>query len=117
MFLGVFKEFSHPEVLELIKERGICDVDVATKPCTLATTEEEQLAVRTNAKLIKMPHNISATKSPYDALTEESFNALEAETDKVLEKLIELGFEVVERHPVTSAGFPMVDRVILRFPE
>eukprot|EP00796_Vickermania_ingenoplastis_P004477 gene4477-3270_t len=117
MFLAVFNEFSHPEVLEAIREKNICDIDVAAKPCALATSEEEKRAVRTNAKLIKMAHDITAPKSNYEMLTPESFQKLEEETDAVLEQLVALGFEVVNRHPVTSAGCPMVDRVILVYPE
>lgn len=117
MCLGVFQEFAHPEVLKLVEEKSICKVDIASKPSTLATTEDEKRVVRTNAKLIKMPHNISASSSPYDALTPETFAALEERTDEVLKALVELGFEVVYRNPVTSAGCPMVDRVILSYPE
>lgn len=117
MLLAVFQEFSHPDVLELVREKKICDVDIADSPCTMAVSEEEKRAVRTNAKLIKMPHNITAVSSPYDSLTAESYQKLEDETDKVLEQLVALGFRVEQRHPVTSAGCLMVDRVILSFPE
>lgn len=117
MLLGVFNEFHEPEVLELIKEKNICEVDVAPNPCTVATTDAEKKVVRTNAKLIKLPHCFTSMKSPYDNLTDEEWEELEKKTDATLSQLVELGFQVVHRHPVTSTGCAMKDRVILAFPE
>lgn len=117
MLLGVFQEFHKPEVLERIKEKGICEIDIASKPCEAATTEEEKKVVRTNAKLIKLPHPFCAITSPCDTFSEEDWKELEKKTDLVLSQLTELGFEVVHRHPVTSTGCSMRDRVILSFPE
>lgn len=117
MLLAVFNEFHKPDVLELIKEKKICDVDVASEPCDSATTDTEQKIVRTNAKLIKLPHAFSSIKSPYDNLSSEEWEEVEKKTDLVVSQLVELGFEVVHRHPVTSTGCPMKDRVILSFSE
>ncbi|CAD2217766.1 hypothetical protein AGDE_01969 [Angomonas deanei] len=116
MLLAVFNEFAHPEVLEKVKEQNICEVDVAPEPNKLATTEEEQQIVRTNAKLIKVKHTITAMRDAFDNMTQEAYAELEKETDAVLEKLVALGFVVENRSPSTSAGCPMVDRVILSYP-
>lgn len=95
MFLAVFQEFSAPpSVLEAV--RAVVSLDVATKPNTMATTDAEKEVVATNAKLM------------FDG-------ASEAQVEDVLSKLASLGFTVTVRHPVTSAGCPMRDRVILRY--
>ncbi|EPY29647.1 hypothetical protein STCU_01550 [Strigomonas culicis] len=117
MLLAVFHEFAHPEILEQVQRDHICDVDVAAEPNRMATSEEEKKVVRTNAKLIKVKHTINAQKDVFDDMTQESYAELEQETDVVLGKLTALGFVVENRNPVTSAGCPMVDRVILSFPE
>lgn len=117
MLLAVFQEFSHPEVLDKIRQEGICEVDQAPEPCLMAESEEEKKVVRTNAKLIKMPHNITGFASPYDLLTEEKYRQMEEEAQAVVEKLVDLGFVVENANPVTSAGDKMIDRVILYFPE
>ncbi|RNF16722.1 uncharacterized protein Tco025E_05101 [Trypanosoma conorhini] len=99
MYLAVFHEFAHPEVLAQVEAEKICRVDRATAPCTMAKSEAELAAVGSNAKLIID-----------DAATGEE--AVEA----ALAALCRLGFAVTHRHPVTSAGCPMRDRVILSYP-
>ena len=116
MFLPGFNEFAHPEVLERVKAEGICDVDVAPEPNKRATTEEDQLVVRTNAKLITVQHRITAMRDVFDNMTEAELARIEEEVDKKVAQLVALGFVVVERHPKTSAGHPMLDRVILFYP-
>ncbi|KPA76683.1 hypothetical protein ABB37_07531 [Leptomonas pyrrhocoris] len=116
MYLAVFKEFAHPEVLEKVKAEGICEVDVAPEPNKRATSEEDQLVVRTNAKLITVQHRISAMRDVFDNMTETELSSIEEEVDKKVAQLVALGFTVVERHPKTSAGHPMLDRVILSYP-
>ncbi|RNF11931.1 hypothetical protein TraAM80_00626 [Trypanosoma rangeli] len=98
MYLAVFQEFAHPEVLARVEAEEICSIDRATGPCTMAKSEQELAAVRSNAKLIID-----------DATTSEE--AVEA----ALAALRKLGFVVTHRHPVTSAGCPMRDRVILSY--
>ncbi|KAG8344137.1 hypothetical protein ERJ75_001443400 [Trypanosoma vivax] len=100
MYLAVFQEFARPDVLERIEAEGICDVDKATSPCTMAKSEEELATVRTNAKLMIVNRAVD---------TDER-------VETVLAKLCGLGFSITHRHPVTSAGCPMQDRVILSFP-
>lgn len=117
MLLAVFHEFAHPEVLEEVKKRGICEVDVASHPNALATSPEEIAIVRTNAKLITVAHHISGLCDAFDSMSPEEFAKLSEEVDRKVAELVELGFVVVHRHPQTSAGCPMVDRVILSFPE
>lgn len=117
MFLAVFNEFAHPEVLGEVKRRGICEVDIAANPIALATSPEETHVVRTNAKLITVQHTITGMRDPFDSMDEATLQAINEETDKKLEELTALGFVVKERHPKTSAGCPMLDRVILSFPE
>ncbi|EAN94806.1 hypothetical protein TcYC6_0125170 [Trypanosoma cruzi] len=98
MFLAVFKEFAHPEVLAQVEQGNICRVDRATEPCTLAKSEEELAVVSRNAKLF---------------IDDETTS--EEEVEATLEALCKLGFTVTNRHPVTSAGCPMRDRVILSY--
>jgi hypothetical protein len=116
MYLAVFKEFAHPEVLEKVKAEGICEVDVAPEPNKRATSEEDLLVVRTNAKLITVQHRICAMRDVFDNMTEAEIVCIEAEVDRKVAQLVALGFTVVERHPKTSAGHPMLDRVILSYP-
>lgn len=116
MFLAVFQEFAHPEVLEQVKAQGICDVDVAPEPNKMATSEEEQQVVRSNAKLITVQHDISGMRDVFDGMTEAEFAVIEEKVDQKVQQLVDLGFQVVERHPQTSAGRPMLDRVILSYP-
>ncbi|KAG5469708.1 hypothetical protein CUR178_01847 [Leishmania enriettii] len=116
MFLAVFHEFAHPEVLEKVKAEGICDVDVAPEPNKLAVSEEEQEVVRCNAKLITVNHNITGIRDVFDGMTEAELAKIDGQVDQKLQQLVALGFHVVERHPKTSAGCPMLDRVILSYP-
>lgn len=116
MYLAVFNEFAHPEVLQKVKAEGICEVDVAPEPNKRATSEEDQLVVRTNAKLITVQHHITALRDVFDDMTEAELSRIEEEVDKTVARLVALGFKVVERHPKTSAGHPMLDRVILSYP-
>lgn len=116
MFLAVFNEFAHPEVLEKVKAQGICDVDIAPEPNKRATTEEDQLVVRTNAKLITVHHRITALRDVFDDMTEAEMKRIEEAVDEKVAQLVALGFVVVERYPKTSAGHPMADRVILSYP-
>ncbi|KAK7194718.1 hypothetical protein NESM_000391400 [Novymonas esmeraldas] len=116
MFLAVFNEFAHPEVLERVKAEGICDVDMAPQPNKMATSEEEQQVVRCNAKLITVTHNITAIRDVFDGMTAAELAQIEEQVDEKLQQLVALGFQVVERHPQTSAGRPMLDRVILSYP-
>jgi hypothetical protein len=97
MELAVFQEFSNPRILEAVRALPLT-VDVATTACTLAKTEGELDVVRTNAKLL-----FPASTAP---------DVVDAE----VKKLVALGFEVLHRQPVTSAGCPIRDRVILKFP-
>lgn len=117
MLLAVFHEFAHPEVLEKVRASGICDVDVAPEPTAMAAAESEKQLVRTNAKLITVTHTISGMRDVFDTMTAEDVAALNEEVDLKLDQLIALGFEVMVRHPTTSAGCPMLDRVILTYPE
>lgn len=94
MLFAVFQEFRNKDVLEQVN--ALVPVDVATEACALAKTESEVETVSTNAKLM----------FPVQTPAEE--------VDAVLEKLSALGFEVVNRYPVTSAGCAMKDRVILK---
>ncbi|KAG5495051.1 hypothetical protein JKF63_02104 [Porcisia hertigi] len=116
MYLAVFNEFAHPGVLEKVKAEGICEVDIAPEPNRLAVSEEEQQVVRCNAKLITVQHNITGMRDVFDGMTEAELAKLDGQVDVKLEQLVALGFKVVERHPKTSAGRPMLDRVILSFP-
>lgn len=117
MFIAVFKEFAHPEVLEEVKKRGICDVDVAPEVNKMATTEQELRVLRTNVKLITVTHNIAGMREVFDSMTQEEFLELSKRVDEKVGQLEELGFKVVERNPMTSAGSPMLDRVIMLYPE
>lgn len=96
MELAVFQEFACDQVLERVRALPLV-VDVASSCCALAKTDGELDVVRTNAKLL------FAASTPAE------------EVDMIVAKLVEFGFEVVQRHPVTSAGCPMRDRVILRY--
>ncbi|KAG5469363.1 hypothetical protein LSCM1_02579 [Leishmania martiniquensis] len=116
MYLAVFREFAHPEVLERVKAEGICGVDVAPEPNQLAISEEEKQVVRSNAKLITVTHNITGIRDVFDGMTEAELAKIDVEVDQKLQQLVALGFQVVERHPKTSAGCPMLDRVILSYP-
>ncbi|KEG07211.1 hypothetical protein DQ04_10551020 [Trypanosoma grayi] len=98
MYLAVFQEFAHPDVLARVESEGMCRVDKASGPCTLAKSDEELAAVRSNAKLIIDPAKTN-----------------EAAVEVTLKALCGLGFTVTHRHPVTSAGCPMRDRVILSY--
>ncbi|EAN78532.1 uncharacterized protein TEOVI_000192500 [Trypanosoma equiperdum] len=99
MYLAVFQEFAHSKVLERIQSEDICRVDVAPMPCSSAKSEEELAVVRASAKLI--------IEDP----EKENEEAVEA----ALATLGGLGFSITHRHPVTSAGCPMRDRVILTY--
>ncbi|CAG9580662.1 conserved hypothetical protein [Leishmania major strain Friedlin] len=116
MYLAVFHEFAHPEVLENVKAEGICDVDVAPEPNKLAASEEEQQVLRCNAKLITVKHNITGIRDVFDGMTEAELVEIDGQVEQKLQQLVALGFQVVERHPRTSAGRPMLDRVILSYP-
>lgn len=96
MYLAVFQEFKHSAVLDRVLQIPLC-VDVAANPCSFAKTDAEVETVTTNAKLMVDP------------------STSDAEVDATVAKLVELGFAVVLRNPVTSAGCPMKDRVILKF--
>nr|CCC94196.1 conserved hypothetical protein [Trypanosoma congolense IL3000] len=98
MYLGVFQEFSHPEVLALVEE-SVCRVDVASTPCSVAKSEEELAAVRSNAKLI----------------IEDAEVENKEKVEAALATLTNLGFRITHRYPVTSAGCPMQDRVVLSY--
>lgn len=117
MFIAVFKEFAHPEVLEEVTRRNICGVDVAPEANKMATSPEEIKAVRTNVKLITVRHTISGLHDAFDSMTPEEFAELSKRVDETVEKLVALGFQLEQRNPVTSAGCPMLDRVILSYPE
>ena len=98
MLLAVFHEFKDKSLLERAAAELNIAVDVASAPSALAKTEAEVNVVSRNAKLLFDP----ATPA--------------AEVDGVLEKLCALGLEVLVRSPITSAGCPMRDRVILQLP-
>ncbi|CCW66191.1 unnamed protein product [Phytomonas sp. Hart1] len=117
MFLAVFHEFAHPEVLEEVKKQGICDVEMRPEPIQTTLTPEELQILRTNAKLITISRCVTGLSSPMESLTQEEQMGLKVTVDKKLEALIRLGFKVEIRHPKTSAGYAMPDRVILSFPE
>jgi hypothetical protein len=93
--LAVFHEFAAADALKAASE--FVTIDQAPAPHPLATSAEEQHIVKTNAKLFFAP------------------STPDASVDSTLEKLTALGFQVVQRKPITSAGCPMQDRVILRF--
>jgi hypothetical protein len=98
MELAVFQEFVGHESLEKIRSLiPSLSIDVAPSPCALAKTDSELDVVRTNAKLL------------FPATTPAE------EVDATLAVLTTNGFNVMLRHPVTSAGCPMRDRVILKF--
>jgi hypothetical protein len=98
MLLAVFQEFKDKALLERVAAELNIKVDIATGPCGLAKSEAELSVVARNAKLLFDP----ATSA--------------AEVDQVLSQLCKLGLEVLVRNPITSAGCPMRDRVILQLP-
>lgn len=97
MRLSVFHEFgASAEQLKAIED--VVTVDRAPEPMGAAAKSDEDLAIlRSNAKLF------------FDAATPA------ADVDAALSRLAPLGFEVTIRHPRTSAGFAMHDRVILKY--
>ena len=95
MKLSVFNEFAASAELSAQIE-AVVPIDRAPEPNALAKSEEDLAIISRNAKLL------------FDAATPA------ADVDAVLAKLTPLGFEVVKRNPVTSAGAPMLDRVILK---
>eukprot|EP01084_Bolivina_argentea_P221718 375473_1 len=95
--LAVFHEFEAKEALATVGAIENLQVDIAASPSTFVKEDAEKQAVATNAKLF-FP----------EATPEE-------EVDVMVAKLVEAGFTVVKRKPITSAGCPMLDRVILRF--
>mmetsp|Transcript_13793 Transcript_13793/g.15870 ORF Transcript_13793/g.15870 Transcript_13793/m.15870 type:complete len:97 (+) Transcript_13793:126-416(+) len=95
MYLAVFHEFRSQEILDKVAAIPLA-VDKAESPCSLAKSESELETVATNAKLM------------FDASTDPEV------IDSVLINLTNLGFQIVNRHPVTSAGCAMRDRVILK---
>ena len=108
MYLTVFAEFYNKELLEQVaKETGLT-VDIADKPNALATSDVEKDIVAHTAKLMIQtpPAEAKGIKRP---VVEEA-----AVVDAMLAKLVALGFVVTNRSPVTSAGCPMVDRVLLK---
>ncbi|CCW63103.1 unnamed protein product [Phytomonas sp. EM1] len=117
MLLAVFHEFAHPEVLKEVEKQGICDVEVRPEPTLTATTPEEQQLLRTNAKLMTMNRCITGLATPSETFTQDEVMLMQEEVDRKLDALVRLGFKVEERHPRTSAGYAMLDRVILTFPE
>ena len=96
--LCVFNEFAAKEALDKAASaiEGL-KVDVAPEPNPLVKEDVEKHAVATNAKLF-FPEETAAE-----------------DVDAACKKLIDIGFTVVKRNPITSAGAPMLDRVILRF--
>lgn len=84
-------------------------VDIAAAPNTLATSDSEKEIVATTAKLM-----IQTPYAEVRGLTKPSIEEAAA-VDAMLEKLTGYGFVVTNRTPVTSAGCPMVDRVLLKF--
>eukprot|EP00672_Neobodo_designis_P020243 CAMPEP_0174835018 /NCGR_PEP_ID=MMETSP1114-20130205/5182_1 /TAXON_ID=312471 /ORGANISM="Neobodo designis, Strain CCAP 1951/1" /LENGTH=102 /DNA_ID=CAMNT_0016068955 /DNA_START=42 /DNA_END=350 /DNA_ORIENTATION=+ len=96
MKLVVFHEFAaSEEQLAVVAAAGVA-VDRAAEPNKLAKSDEELAIVKSNAKLFFAPGTAAE------------------EVDAVLAKLAPAGLEVVKRNPVTSAGAPMEDRVILK---
>jgi hypothetical protein len=95
MYVSVFNEFASDEVLDRIRGSpfGIT-VDKSPTPMKQATTPEEINAVKTNAKLFFNPNEVE-------------------NVDAVLAFLEDVGLAVAVRNPITSAGIPMKDRVIL----
>jgi hypothetical protein len=95
MKLFVFNEFAASgATLEALG--AVAPIDRAPAPNALATSEGEKAVIASNAKLI------------FDVKTPAE------EVDAVVAKLVAAGLEVVHRKPVTSAGAPMQDRVIMR---
>jgi hypothetical protein len=97
MRLAVFHEFSNTKLLNDVAAAGF-EVDQAAAPNALATSDAEKQLVATNAKLF------------FDAATPE------ADVMAAVEKLKGFGFTVEKLFPTTSAGCPMLDRVILTAP-
>jgi hypothetical protein len=93
MRLAVFKEFEDAAVLE--RASSFISIDQAESPCSLAKSESEKAVIAKNAKLFFPP------KTP------------DAEVEEMISKLTAVGFTIKARHPVTSAGCQMHDRVIL----
>ena len=106
MILAVFHEFIKPDVLTKVNE--FLPVDCPSTPTNGIKSDEELNIVQTNAKLF-LHHpvdQIQSLSSP--EFTEEQIN-------DVLNKLNLLGFEVLIRHPVSSTGFKLSDRIILKY--
>jgi hypothetical protein len=96
MKLVVFNEFAATEEqLKAVASAGV-EVDRAAEANKLAKSDEDLAIVKTNAKLFFPPTTTAE------------------EVDATLAKLAPAGLEVVKRNPVTSAGAPMTDRVILK---
>jgi len=101
MRLSVFKEFEGTSTFASLPSYIVPDiamtdtVPAGAKPLKL----EEQLVVQSNAKLFFTPDELS-------------------EVEAAIGALVALGYEVVERFPVTSprpVEWPMKDRVILAY--
>ena len=94
--LAVFNEFAaSEEQLAAVTAAGV-ELDRAAEPNKLAKSDEDLAIVKSNAKLFFAP------------------GTADADVDAVLAKLAAAGLEIVKRNPVTSAGAPMEDRVILK---
>ena len=93
--LSVFQEFA-ATADKLAALQQVVAVDKAAEANKLAKSPEERQMVAQNAKLFFEPE------------------LADADVDAVLAKLSPLGLAVVHRKPVTSTGFPMRGRVILR---
>jgi hypothetical protein len=95
MRLAVFHEFGASDAVKQAIA-SVVPLDQAPEPNALAKTEEDKAILSTNAKLFFEPETAPA------------------EVDDVLLKLIAIGLDVMQRNPITSAGCPMTDRVILK---
>eukprot|EP00744_Colponema_vietnamica_P021628 GILI01030929.1.p1 GENE.GILI01030929.1~~GILI01030929.1.p1 ORF type:complete len:114 (-),score=23.84 GILI01030929.1:80-421(-) len=109
MYLTVYNEFANKDLLTKIEQDLGLRVDVAEKPNALATSDAEKDIVATTAKLM-----IQTPYAEVKGLTKPSVEDA-ASVDALLQKLAGFGFSVTHRNPVTSAGCPMVDRVLLKY--
>lgn len=96
MQLAVFNEFAASDE-QLAAINAVVPLDRAPQPNALAKAPEEIAVLKANAKLFYQP------------------TVSDEEVDATLARLAPIGFKVLHRNPVTSAGCPMKDRVILTF--
>eukprot|EP00758_Cryptobia_borreli_P010215 Tbor_TRINITY_DN5551_c4_g3::TRINITY_DN5551_c4_g3_i3::g.12746::m.12746 len=142
MYLTVFNEFQHKEVLQTVKDTININIDIANTPIDIKSlTDSDRNILYNNAKLMIKPSPIDLTfakvqerkKEKKEILVEGNNNnnnnnninnnnnkyddgiVAEDKVDEVLEALVKLGFIITSRKPVTSAGCPMTDRVILKY--